>query len=115
MPETVSLIAAFGTFAVGFIARPIGGMVFGHFGDRIGRKATLVSALMLMGVATTLIGVLPTYASIGIAAPLLLSLLRFAQGLAVGGQWEGPCCWSPKTPRPTGVVTTAPLPRPAHR
>lgn len=89
MPETVSLIAAFGTFAVGFIARPIGGMVFGHFGDRIGRKATLVSALMLMGVATTLIGVLPTYASIGIAAPLLLSLLRFAQGLAVGGQWGG--------------------------
>lgn len=89
MPELVSLIAAFGTFAVGFIARPIGGMVFGHFGDRIGRKATLVSALMLMGVATTLIGVLPTYASIGIAAPLLLTLLRFAQGLAVGGQWGG--------------------------
>ena len=89
MPELVSLIAAFGTFAVGFIARPIGGMIFGHFGDRIGRKATLVSALMLMGVATTLIGVLPTYASIGIAAPLLLTLLRFAQGLAVGGQWGG--------------------------
>ena len=89
MPELVSLIAAFGTFAVGFIARPIGGMIFGHFGDRIGRKATLVSALMLMGVATTLIGVLPTYASIGIAAPLILTLLRFAQGLAVGGQWGG--------------------------
>lgn len=89
MPELVSLIAAFGTFAVGFIARPIGGMVFGHFGDRIGRKAALVSALMLMGVATTLIGCLPTYASIGIAAPLLLTLLRFTQGLAVGGQWGG--------------------------
>lgn len=89
MPEMVSLIAAFGTFAVGFIARPIGGVVFGHFGDRVGRKATLVSALLLMGVATTLIGVLPTYASIGIAAPLILTLLRFAQGLAVGGQWGG--------------------------
>jgi metabolite-proton symporter len=89
MPESISLIAAFGTFAVGFVARPIGGMVFGHFGDRVGRKATLVSALMLMGVATTLIGMLPTYASIGIAAPLILTMLRFAQGLAVGGQWGG--------------------------
>ncbi len=89
MPEMVSLIAAFGTFAVGFIARPVGGMVFGHFGDRVGRKAALVTALMIMGVATTLIGCLPTYASIGIAAPLLLTVLRFAQGFAVGGQWGG--------------------------
>ncbi len=89
MPEMVALIAAFGTFAVGFIARPIGGAVFGHFGDRIGRKVTLVTALMIMGVATTLIGFLPTYASIGMAAPLLLTLLRFAQGFAVGGQWGG--------------------------
>jgi metabolite-proton symporter len=89
MPEMVALIAAFGTFAVGFIARPVGGVVFGHFGDRVGRKAALVTALMIMGVATTLIGVLPTYATIGIAAPLLLTLLRFAQGFAVGGQWGG--------------------------
>lgn len=89
MPEMVALIAAFGTFAVGFIARPIGGAVFGHFGDRIGRKAALVTALMIMGVATMLIGVLPTYATIGIAAPMLLTLLRFAQGFAVGGQWGG--------------------------
>lgn len=89
MPEMVALIAAFGTFAVGFIARPIGGVVFGHFGDRVGRKAALVTALMIMGVATTLIGVLPTYATIGIAAPLILTLLRFAQGFAVGGQWGG--------------------------
>jgi metabolite-proton symporter len=89
MPEMVSLIAAFGTFAVGFIARPIGGVVFGHFGDRVGRKAALVTALMIMGVATTLIGFLPTYATIGIAAPLILTLLRFAQGFAVGGQWGG--------------------------
>ncbi len=89
MPEMVALIAAFGTFAVGFIARPVGGVVFGHFGDRVGRKAALVTALMIMGVATTLIGVLPTYATIGFAAPILLTLLRFAQGFAVGGQWGG--------------------------
>jgi MFS family permease len=89
MPYLVSLIASFSTFAVGFLARPIGGIVFGHFGDRIGRKKALVSALLLMGGATTLIGLLPTYAAIGAAAPLLLMLLRFAQGLAVGGQWGG--------------------------
>ena len=89
MPYFVSLIASFSTFAVGFLARPIGGIVFGHFGDRLGRKKALVTALLLMGGATTLIGLLPTYASIGVAAPLLLMLLRFAQGLAVGGQWGG--------------------------
>jgi MFS family permease len=89
MPYLVSLIASFSTFAVGFLARPIGGIVFGHFGDRIGRKKALVSALLLMGGATTLIGLLPAYAAIGAAAPLLLMLLRFAQGLAVGGQWGG--------------------------
>ncbi|MAK70117.1 MAG: MFS transporter, partial [Halieaceae bacterium] len=77
------------TLAVGFLARPLGGIIFGHFGDRIGRKRTLVVALMMMGVATTLIGFLPTYASIGIAAPLLLVALRFIQGLAIGGQWGG--------------------------
>ncbi|MFT7525682.1 MAG: MFS family permease, partial [Arenicella sp.] len=86
---TVALILSFGTFAFGFIARPIGGIIFGHFGDRIGRKRTLVIALMLMGVASTLIGLLPTYASIGIAAPIILTILRFAQGLAIGGQWGG--------------------------
>ena len=86
---TVGLILSFGTFAFGFIARPLGGVLFGHFGDRIGRKKTLVIALVMMGVASTLIGLLPTYAVIGIAAPILLSLLRFAQGLAIGGQWGG--------------------------
>ena len=85
----VLLIISFSTFAVGFIARPLGGVVFGHFGDQVGRKRTLVIALMMMGVATTLIGLLPTYQSIGIAAPLLLVALRFVQGLAVGGQWGG--------------------------
>ena len=89
MPEMVALIAAFGTFAVGFIARPIGGIFFGHFGDRLGRKKALVVALMMMGVATTVIGLLPTYETIGYAAPLLLTLLRFIQGLAIGGQWGG--------------------------
>lgn len=86
---TIGLILSFGTFAFGFIARPVGGILFGHFGDRIGRKCTLVIALVLMGVASTLIGLLPTYATIGIAAPILLTLLRFAQGLAIGGQWGG--------------------------
>ena len=77
------------TFAAGFIARPIGGIIFGHFGDKIGRKKTLISALMLMGISSTLIGLLPTYAMIGVTAPILLTLLRFAQGLAIGGQWGG--------------------------
>jgi MFS family permease len=86
---TIGLILSFGTFAFGLIARPLGGVLFGHFGDRIGRKKTLVIALVMMGIASTLIGLLPTYATIGIAAPILLSLLRFAQGLAIGGQWGG--------------------------
>ena len=86
---TVALILSLLTFAAGFVARPIGGVIFGHFGDRIGRKRTLVIALMLMGVSSTLIGFLPTYAMIGVAAPVLLTLLRFAQGLAIGGQWGG--------------------------
>ncbi len=89
MPPLMSLIASFSTFAVGFLARPIGGMVFGHFGDRVGRKKALVIALLMMGVATTLIGCLPTYAMVGWLAPLLLIVLRFVQGLAVGGQWGG--------------------------
>ena len=86
---TMALTLSLLTFAAGFVARPIGGVIFGHFGDRIGRKRTLVVALMLMGVSSTLIGLLPTYAMIGVAAPILLTLLRFAQGLAIGGQWGG--------------------------
>jgi MFS family permease len=89
MPESTALILSLLTFAAGFIARPIGGIIFGHFGDKVGRKKTLVMALMLMGVASTLIGLLPTYAMIGVTAPILLTLLRFAQGLAIGGQWGG--------------------------
>jgi len=82
-------LAAFATFAVGFAARPLGGIVMGHFGDRIGRKSMLVSSLMLMGGATFGIGLLPTYAEVGAWAPLLLVLLRFAQGFALGGEWAG--------------------------
>ena len=86
---TMALILSFGTFAAGFIARPVGGIIFGHYGDRIGRKKTLIIALLLMGISSTLIGLLPTYAMIGIAAPIILTLLRFAQGIAIGGQWGG--------------------------
>jgi metabolite-proton symporter len=82
-------ILAFGTFTVGFIARPIGGVIFGYMGDRVGRKSTLVTTLLLMGVSTLTIGFLPTYAEIGIAAPILLTVLRFLQGLGVGGEWGG--------------------------
>ncbi len=87
-PVNATLLA-FGTYAVGFAARPLGGVVFGHFGDRVGRKKMLVAALMLMGIATFAIGLLPTYASIGIAAPILLLVCRLAQGFAVGGEWGG--------------------------
>ena len=89
MPAMVALIASFSTFAVGFLARPLGGIIFGHFGDRVGRKQTLVIALLIMGASTTLIGFLPTYETIGYLAPLILVLLRFVQGLAIGGQWGG--------------------------
>ena len=82
-------LSAYGSFAIGFLARPLGGAVFGHFGDRIGRRAMLVWSLVIMGVATALIGVLPTYASIGIWAPILLTLIRFVQGIGVGGEWAG--------------------------
>jgi MFS transporter, MHS family, shikimate and dehydroshikimate transport protein len=87
-PLTGTLLA-FATFSVGFVARPVGGIVFGHYGDRIGRKAMLVLSLLMMGVATFLIGALPTYAAIGVWAPILLVILRFLQGLAVGGEWGG--------------------------
>lgn len=89
LPPAVAQLAAFSTFAVGFIARPVGGILFGHFGDKLGRKRALVTAMLLMGLATTAVGLLPSYATIGVAAPVLLIVLRFLQGLAVGGQWGG--------------------------
>ncbi len=82
-------LQSFATFALAFFARPIGSALFGHFGDRLGRKATLVTALLTMGVSTVLIGLLPTYASIGVAAPVLLAVCRFGQGLGLGGEWGG--------------------------
>jgi len=82
-------LAAFATFAVGFFARPVGGVVFGHFGDRIGRKSMLVITLLIMGGATFLIGLLPTFEAVGVLAPILLVVLRFLQGFAVGGEWGG--------------------------
>ncbi len=87
-PVTGTLFA-FGTYAVGFVARPIGGVIFGHFGDRVGRKKMLVVSLMMMGAATFAIGLLPTYATIGVVAPILLLVCRLAQGFAVGGEWGG--------------------------
>jgi MHS family shikimate/dehydroshikimate transporter-like MFS transporter len=86
---TIGTLAAFATFGVGFAARPLGGIVFGHFGDRAGRKSMLVISLLIMGLATAAIGILPSYASIGIAAPIILVVLRLAQGLGVGGEWGG--------------------------
>ncbi|MDQ3405156.1 MAG: MHS family MFS transporter [Actinomycetota bacterium] len=87
-PLTGTLLA-FLTYAIGFLARPIGGLVFGHFGDKIGRKKLLVLSLLLMGGATFAMGLLPTYAAIGVAAPILLTLLRLVQGFALGGEWGG--------------------------
>ncbi len=83
------IIAAFLTYAVGFIARPLGGIVFGHYGDKYGRKRLLQVSILMIGVATFLIGCLPGYATIGLAAPVLLVLLRFVQGFALGGEWGG--------------------------
>jgi MHS family shikimate/dehydroshikimate transporter-like MFS transporter len=85
----VGTIAAFGSYAVGFLARPLGGVVFGHFGDKIGRKAMLSLTIMIMGLGTFLIGCLPTYAQIGIWAPILLVTLRLIQGIGIGGEWGG--------------------------
>ncbi len=85
----VGTLLAFATFAAGFVARPVGGLIFGHIGDRVGRKKTLVATMLIMGVATFLIGVIPTHAAIGIWAPIALVVLRLAQGVAVGGEWGG--------------------------
>ena len=93
MPRYVALLASFSNLAVGFIARPIGGLLFGHFGDRVASQGGPRNGIDDDGVATTLIGSLPSYAQIGLLAPLLLILLRFVQGLAVGGQWVALCCW----------------------
>ena len=86
---TTAVLQSFATFSIAFFARPIGAAIFGHFGDRVGRKATLVAALMTMGVSTIAIGMLPTYHAVGVVAPLLLALCRFGQGFGLGGEWGG--------------------------
>ncbi|MCU1476912.1 MAG: transporter [Subtercola sp.] len=88
-PPTIGLIASFATLAVGYIARPLGGIIFGHFGDKIGRKSSLIVTVVIMALATALIGVLPTFEQVGAIAPILLILLRIVQGLSVGGEWGG--------------------------
>jgi MFS family permease len=85
----VGTLEAFAIYAVGFAARPIGAAIFGHWGDRLGRKSALIATLMLMGIATFLVGLVPTYSSIGIWGAILLTLLRFIQGVGVGGEWNG--------------------------
>ncbi|MFJ4657802.1 MFS transporter [Nocardia sp. NPDC088792] len=89
LSSVAGTLASLATFAIGFIARPVGAVVFGHFGDRIGRKATLVVSLLLMGLSTACVGLLPGYSSIGVAAPILLVLLRVLQGIGLGGEWGG--------------------------
>src|SRR6059036_3598549 len=86
---TTAMLASLATFGIAFLARPIGSALFGHFGDRVGRKTTLVAALLTMGVSTVAIGTLPGYDRIGVAAPLLLAICRFGQGLGLGGEWGG--------------------------
>ena len=86
---SAATLASLATFGIAFLARPVGSALFGHFGDRVGRKTTLVAALLTMGISTVAIGLLPTYATIGFAAPLLLALCRFGQGLGLGGEWGG--------------------------
>ena len=115
-PVTGTLLA-FSTYAVGYISRPVGGIIFGRLGDEIGRKKILVITLMLIGVATFLIGLLPTYDNIGIIAPAILVFLRFAQGVGVGGEWGGAVLLSsefgdPNTPRILGLCRPD---RPARR
>ena len=107
--EFVGLLLSFSTFAVGYLARPIGGVIFGRLGDKIGRKNVLVTTLLLIGIATVLIGVLPGYAAIGLAAPTILVLLRLAQGIGVGGEWGGAVLLSSEfgDPRKRGFWSSA--------
>ena len=97
---TTALLASLATFGLAFVARPLGSILFGHFGDRVGRKATLVGSLLTMGIATFVIGLLPTYQQVGVAAPVLLAVMRFSQGLALGGEWSGAALLSTETAEP---------------
>src|SRR5215211_219603 len=109
-PSSGTLLAL-ATYGVGFAARPLGGIIFGHFGDRIGRKAMLVLSLLIMGIATFLIGLMPTYDAIGIWAPVILVALRIAQGIGVGGEWGGAVLMSVEHAPGAGAASTAAGPR----
>jgi MFS family permease len=98
-----AMLASLATFGIAFLARPIGSALFGHFGDRIGRKRTLVAALATMGISTVSIGALPTYHSIGFVAPLLLAICRFGQGLGLGGEWGGAVLLAVENGHPTSA------------
>ena len=115
-PATASL-QSFATFALAFFARPVGSALFGHFGDRIGRKATLVTALLTMGISTVCIGLLPTYASIGVLAAGLLALCRLGQGVGLGGEWGGAVLLATENAPPgqAGLVRKLPATRRAAR
>ncbi len=108
--DYAGVLASFAIYAVGFAARPVGAAIFGHWGDRIGRKATLIATLLLMGVASVLIGVMPTYASIGVWAPTLLVVLRILQGIGVGGEWGGSITLSMEwgSPKRRGFIASWP-------
>ena len=106
MPSAATL-QSLATFALAFLARPIGSAVFGHFGDRVGRKVTLVAALLTMGLSTVIIGMLPTYASIGTLAPLLLALCRSARAWAWAANGAARCCWQPRMRHPASAPGTA--------
>ncbi|WP_167104269.1 MFS transporter [Mycobacterium sp. DL592] len=97
---TTALLASLATFGLAFVARPVGSILFGHFGDRVGRKATLVGSLLTMGIATFIIGLLPTYPEVGLVAPALLAVMRFSQGLALGGEWSGAALLATETAKP---------------
>jgi len=108
---TTALLASLATFGLAFVARPLGSVLFGHFGDRVGRKATLVGSLLTMGIATFVVGVLPTYQQVGIAAPVLLALMRFSQGLALGGEWSGAALLVTETAEPAKRARAAMWPQ----
>ena len=97
---TTALLASLATFGLAFVARPLGSILFGHFGDRVGRKATLIGSLLTMGIATFLIGLLPTYHQVGVLAPALLAVMRVSQGLALGGEWSGAALLATETAKP---------------
>ena len=110
--EVAAVLASFSTAAaVGFIARPVGGILFGHFGDKLGRKPTLVIALLTMGTATTLVGLLPTYATIGVAAPIILSCCASVRASPSAASGAGRSCWRRSTPRRANGASTGASPR----